>query len=112
MSDTTNNYGNVVNMNGGHHNWGIVYGGDGAGDEALRAAVADLARLLQELRPHLTPDQERTVERALPEPTADRAALRERALVLVSAATQIAAAVGALGQPVVEAVSRLLQLLG
>ena len=110
--DTTNNYGPVVNMNDGHGNVGINYGtvGDGQ-DDRLRAAVEELTRLLQGLRPHLTPEQAQTVEEALPELTPDRAALRQRGLVLASVA-QIAAAVGAVGQPVVDAVGQLLALLG
>ncbi|MER5965668.1 hypothetical protein [Streptomyces sp. NPDC002057] len=113
MSDTTNNYGPVVNMDGGRQNVGINYGTVGAasqGDE-LRAAVEELTRLLGQLRPHLTPEQDRTIEQALPELTPDRAALRERGIVLASVA-QIAAAVGAVGQPVVEALGRLIPLLG
>ncbi|MFH9727217.1 hypothetical protein ACH4M4_30250 [Streptomyces sp. NPDC017254] len=113
MSDTTNNYGPVVNMNGGHQNIGINNGTVGAAtpDDELRTAVAELTRLLLELRPHLTPDQDRTLEQALPELTPDRETLRGRGLVLANVA-QIAAAVGAVGQPVAEAVGRLLQLLG
>ncbi|MFF5160127.1 hypothetical protein ACFY3N_28560 [Streptomyces sp. NPDC000348] len=113
MSDTSNHYGPVVNMNGGRENIGVNYGtvGGAAQDVELRAAVEDLSRLLRDLRPHLTPDQVRTVEDALPELTVDRDALRERGIVLASVA-QIAAAVGAVGQPAAEAVGRLLALLG
>ncbi|MFF0276706.1 hypothetical protein [Streptomyces sp. NPDC004330] len=109
--DTTNNYGPVVHMNDGQGNVGINYGTVGGGDDLLRVAVEELTRLLQGLRPHLTPEQAQTVEEALPELTADRAALRQRGLVLASVA-QIAAAVGAVGQPVVDALGRLLALLG
>ncbi|WP_250300919.1 hypothetical protein OG204_17160 [Streptomyces sp. NBC_01387] len=113
MSDVSNNFGPVVNMNGGRGNTGMknVTVGGAAQDVELRAAVDDLTRFLQELRPHLTPDQARTVDDALPEFTPDRGALRERGIVLASVA-QIAATVGAVGQPVAEAVGRLLALLG
>ncbi|WP_413804794.1 hypothetical protein [Streptomyces sp. OE57] len=113
MSDASNYYGPVVNMNGGRDNIGINYGtvGGAAQDVELRVAVEDLTRFLQELRPHLTADQARAVEDALPELTPDRGALRERGIVLASVA-QIAAAVGAVGQPAAEAVGRLLTLLG
>ncbi|WP_255949273.1 hypothetical protein [Streptomyces odontomachi] len=112
MSDTSNYYGPVVNMNGGHDNVGINHGtvGGATQDAELHAAVADLTHLLRDLRPHLTPDQARTVDDALPQLTPDRAALRERGLVLASLA-QIAAAVSAVGQPAAEAVGRLLALL-
>ncbi|MFI5982960.1 hypothetical protein ACIBEA_19065 [Streptomyces sp. NPDC051555] len=112
MSESSNYYGPVVNMNDGHGNIGINYGNVGAGaqDAELRAAVEELTRLLGELRRHLTPEQDRTVEQALPELTPDRGALRERGLLLAHVA-QIAAAVGAVGQPVADAVGRLLALL-
>ncbi|MET9726023.1 hypothetical protein [Streptomyces zaomyceticus] len=111
MSDTTNNYGNVVNVNGGQGNVGINYGTvGGTPDDRLRAAVEELTRLLQDLRPHLSPEQAQTVDEALPELTPDRTALRQRGLVLASVA-QIAAAVGAVGQPVVDALGQLIALL-
>ncbi|GAA0306566.1 hypothetical protein GCM10010302_51550 [Streptomyces polychromogenes] len=117
MSDEAshaNYYGPVVNMNDGQGNIGINYGAAGAAasqDAELRAAVEELTRLLADLRRHLTPAQDRTVEQALPDLTPDPAALRERGLVLARIA-QIAAAVGAVGRPVADAVSRLLDLLG
>ncbi|MFJ4914484.1 MULTISPECIES: hypothetical protein [unclassified Streptomyces] len=113
MSEASNFYGPVVNMNGGRENVGINYGtvGGAAEDAELRAAVKELTRLLGELRPHLAPDQARTVDGALPELTPDRSALRERGMVLASLA-QIAATVGEVGRPAVEAVGRLLGLLG
>ncbi|MEU3527020.1 hypothetical protein AB0E62_24625 [Streptomyces sp. NPDC038707] len=113
MSDTTNYYGPVANVNGGQGNVGFNYGtvGAAAGDPELRAAVAELTRGLAELRRHLTPEQDRTVAEALPALTPDRAALRERGLLLAHVA-QIAAAVGAVGEPVANAVGRLLALLG
>ncbi|MCP3755190.1 hypothetical protein [Streptomyces sp. TBY4] len=116
MSDTTNNYGDVVNMHGGEKNIGISHGpvvhNDGTAQDAeLRAAVAELTRLLQDLRPELTPEQARTVEDVLPALAPDRAALRERGMILASV-SQLAATVGEVGRPVVEAVGRLLALLG
>ncbi|WP_281182504.1 DUF6232 family protein [Streptomyces sparsogenes] len=116
LYNTTNNFGSVVNMNGGKGNTGINHGtvvhNDGtAQDTELRAAVTDLTRLLQDLRPELTPDQAQTLEDALPALTPDRAALRERGMILASV-SQIAATVGEVGRPVVEALGRLLALLG
>ncbi|MFJ5548335.1 hypothetical protein [Streptomyces sp. NPDC093225] len=112
MSDASNYYGPVVNMHGGRENIGINYGtaGGPARDTELGAAVEELTRLLGELRRHLSPEQERTVDEALPELVPDRTALRRNGLVLASVA-QIAAAVGAVGQPVADAVGRLLGLL-
>ncbi|MFI2906969.1 hypothetical protein ACG2OD_01690 [Streptomyces sp. PDY-4] len=73
--------------------------------------MTDLIRLLNDLRPELTPDQAQTVEDALPALTPDRAALRERGMILASV-SQIAATVGEMGRPVLEALGRLLALLG
>ncbi|MDT6988291.1 hypothetical protein ACFSUJ_06485 [Streptomyces lusitanus] len=113
MSGESNYYGPVVNMTGGRENVGINYGtvGGAGQDGELRAAVAELTGLLGELRPHLAPDQDRTVGDTLPELVADRDALRERRTVLASLA-QIAATVGEVGRPAVDAVHRLLALLG
>lgn len=116
MSDTSNYYGDVVNVNGGEKvvgiNHGTVVHHEGTAQDAeLRATVAELTRLLGDLRPELTPDQDRTVQNALPALTPDRAALRERGMVLASL-SQIAATVGEVGRPVMEALGRLLALLG
>ncbi|EYT79713.1 hypothetical protein CF54_29715 [Streptomyces sp. Tu 6176] len=115
MSDTSNYYGDVVNVNGGEKvvgiNHGTVFHHDGTGQDAqLRAAVTDLTRLLDSLRPALTPDQARTVDDALPALTPDRTALRERGMILAHV-SQIAATVGEVGRPVMEALGRLLALL-
>ncbi|MEE4489709.1 hypothetical protein [Streptomyces sp. BE230] len=91
---------------------GTVVHNDGTTQDAeLRAAVAELTRLLNDLRPVLTPDQDQTVAGALPALTPDRDALRERGMVLASV-SQIAATVGEVGRPVVEALGRLFALLG
>ncbi|WP_406093781.1 hypothetical protein [Streptomyces sp. NBC_01013] len=116
MSDTSNYYGDVVNVNDGEKvigiNHGTVIHNDGTTQDAeLQAAVADLTRLLNDLRPVLTTDQAQTVVSALPALTADRATLRERGMTLASV-SQIAATVGEVGKPAVEALGRLLALLG
>ncbi|MFS0696027.1 hypothetical protein [Streptomyces nitrosporeus] len=116
MSDTSNYYGDVVNVNDGEKVIGInhgsvVYNDGTAQDPELQAAVTDLTRLLNDLRPVLTPDQAQIVENALPALTPDRAALRERGMALASI-SQIAATVGEVGRPVVEALGRLFALLG
>ncbi|MFI5572470.1 hypothetical protein ACIA6T_35125 [Streptomyces sp. NPDC051740] len=110
MSGESNYYGPVVNMTGGRQNIGINHGGT-AQDAELRAAIEQLTGLLGELRPYLAPDQDRAVGDALPELVPDRDALRERGVVLASLA-QIAATVGEVGRPAVDAVGRLLALLG
>ena len=116
MSDTSNYYGDVVNVNGGEKvigiNHGAVVHNEGTAQDAeLRAAVTELTRLLNDLRPELTPDQAQTVGNVLPALTPDRAALRERGMILASV-SQIAATAGEVGRPVMEALARLLALLG
>ncbi|MFI8522486.1 hypothetical protein ACIGEZ_32520 [Streptomyces sp. NPDC085481] len=118
MSDATHHHGDDVGgdkvvISGGTHVTGIVkYGSAGAAQDAeLRAAVEELTRLLRELQGQVAPEQARAIEEALPALTPDRAALSRRGLTLAAVA-QIAAAVGAVGQPVVDAVGRLLGLLG
>ncbi|MEV7086781.1 hypothetical protein AB0O07_12915 [Streptomyces sp. NPDC093085] len=99
-------------MHGGRENIGINYGSaGGAAQEAeTRAAIADLRQLLQELRPHLTPDQDRTVGDALPVLDPDRDTRSGRGTVLASV-VRIAEAVGSVGKPAAEAARRLTELL-
>ncbi|BFO20155.1 hypothetical protein SHKM778_65430 [Streptomyces sp. KM77-8] len=110
MSGESNYYAPVVNMNGGRKNIAFNYGGT-TQDTELRTAIVDLTGLLRDLRPHLAPDQDRTVEDALPELVPDRDVLNQRGIVLESL-RQIAVTVGEVGRPAAEAVSRLLALLG
>ncbi|WP_030749296.1 hypothetical protein [Streptomyces sp. NRRL F-5135] len=116
MSDISHYYSDVVNVNNGEKvigiNHGTVVHNDGTAQDAeLQAAVTDLRGLLKDLRPELTPEQAQTVENALPALTPDRAALRERGMTLASV-SQIAATVGEVGRPVMDALGRLLALLG
>ncbi|MER7759840.1 hypothetical protein [Streptomyces sp. NPDC097619] len=117
-TSTTHHHGPVVTMHGGQGNIGInngtsnaTFGGPDRSDVALTAAVNELSDRLRELAPQLTPDQAQAVEDALPELVPDRTVLRERALVLASVA-QIAAASGAIGQPVGLALGQLFGALG
>ncbi|MFI1221510.1 MULTISPECIES: hypothetical protein [unclassified Streptomyces] len=103
--------GPVFNQHGGH-NVGINHGYIGVPqDPELRAAVAELAAQLQELRARLTPDQDRAVEETLPVLALGREAMTERRVTL-ERLDRIVATVGPVAQPVADALGRLLGLLG
>ncbi|MER6028575.1 hypothetical protein [Streptomyces sp. NPDC001851] len=108
MSGTNYYYGDNVNMYGGQGNQGIVRneGGAGAGqqDPALAAALAELNGLITRLRTQVSAPDAQLLDESLPALSPDAAvpALeRHRALRAIAG---IAAAVGAVGQPVAEAV--------
>ncbi len=116
MSGDNYYFGDTVNMHGGRGNTGIVKHqaapADAAVSPALQQAVAELLRLVQELRASVPPASAQALDDSLPDITADAAVppqQRHRALLAVAG---IAATVGAVGQPVVEAVNRILALLG
>ncbi|MFJ8432137.1 hypothetical protein ACIQ9P_12665 [Kitasatospora sp. NPDC094019] len=111
-------HGDVVNLYGGTDNKGIVHhhhapGPDGERVTAeLTRAVQDLVTLLRELRAGVAPMAAESIDEALPALTVGPLAVpreRHRALMAVAG---IAATVGAVGVPVVEAVQRVLGLLG
>ncbi|MFF2043141.1 hypothetical protein ACFVVX_22230 [Kitasatospora sp. NPDC058170] len=110
-------HGDVVNMHGGSNNQGIVHHhapepGDRSGSAELAAAVRALVVLLTELRDGVAPLDAASIDEALPAIAAGRGAApqeRHRALMAVAG---IAATVGAVGAPVVDAVRRVLDLLG
>ncbi|MEV7655840.1 hypothetical protein AB0O39_16875 [Streptomyces anulatus] len=103
--------GPVFNQNG-NQNIGINNGYVGAAqDPELRAAVQELTARLRDLTAHLTPDQARTVEEALPVLALDREAMTGRGLTLARLG-QLTTAVGPVAQPVADALGRLLGLLG
>ncbi|WP_405686119.1 hypothetical protein [Streptomyces sp. NBC_00057] len=102
-----NIHGDNVNMYGGTGNTGIVK----HQSPALPEAIGELVRLLQELRGELAPASAQVVDDSLSAITSDTSAPQERHRALIAVAT-IAATVGALGQPVADAVNKVLGLLG
>ncbi|GHE66383.1 hypothetical protein CP980_16005 [Streptomyces vinaceus] len=117
MSGDSYYFGRTVNMHGGTHNTGMVnHGPDPASvrpaDPALAEAVRELVVLLAELREQVSPLTARSLDDALPALAADSDAVppeeRHRALMAVAG---IAATAGALGQPVLDAVRAVLELL-
>ncbi|WP_037908324.1 hypothetical protein [Actinacidiphila yeochonensis] len=111
---TNHYYGDNVNMYGGQNNVGMIKNQTvpAAPESAeLRAVVQELLHLVRELRAQVPPFSVRTIDEALPVITADAtvpAQERHRALMAVAG---IAATVGAVGLPVVDAVNRILELL-
>ncbi|WMX46289.1 hypothetical protein [Streptomyces roseicoloratus] len=112
-------YGNTVNMHGGSGNTGMVFhqgaatGEDsGAASEELTRAVRELVRLLEELRPQLSPQDAQAVDASLPAITGEEEtepAQRRQALMTVMG---IASLAETLGQPVATAIRAVLSLLG
>ncbi|MER8224039.1 hypothetical protein ABTZ58_26305 [Streptomyces sp. NPDC094143] len=112
MSGNSYHYGDSVTMHGGSGNTGIVKNGTtGDADPALRLALAELLQGVRELREQLPQPSVQLIDESLPVLAADAAPPQERHRALMAVAA-IAAAVGAVGQPVAEAANRVLQMLG
>ncbi|MFC8871125.1 hypothetical protein ACFUAC_26295 [Streptomyces sp. NPDC057148] len=116
MSGDNYYFGDSVSMHGGFGNTGIVKNQAApAGAEAspaLEAAIQQLVELVGELRAQVPPASAQSIDDCLPDiaaPTGVEPQQRHRALMAVAG---IAATVGAVGQPVVEAVNSVLALLG
>ncbi|MFC9248122.1 hypothetical protein ACFT7S_30090 [Streptomyces sp. NPDC057136] len=117
MSGDSYNFGNVVNMHGGHDNIGMVNHGTGAAgspppDPALEQAVRELVALLGDLRAQVAPATAQRIDASLPAITADPAVPPEERHSALLTVAGIAATVGALGQPVLDAARALIELLG
>ncbi|MFF7732374.1 MULTISPECIES: hypothetical protein [unclassified Streptomyces] len=111
MSGNNYHYGDSVTMHGGSGNTGIVKNGSpGDTDPALRLALAQLIREVQELRDQLPQPSAQLIDDSLPVLAADAAPPQERHRALLAVAA-IAAAVGSVGQPVAEAANRILQMV-
>ncbi|OIK00103.1 hypothetical protein [Streptomyces colonosanans] len=115
MSGDNYYFGDNVTMHGGTGNTGIVKNQVAPVEPvppALESAVAELRRLVEVLREQVPSASAQAIDDSLPVITADATAPaqdRHRALMAVAG---IAATVGAVGQPVLEAVNRILGLLG
>lgn len=107
--------GDIVNMYDGNHNVGIIknqYAGTAQPTpQELADAIGRLTRLVEALREQVTPTTAQVIDDSLPVIVSETSAPQERHRALIAVAT-IAATVGALGEPVAEAVNRLLALLG
>lgn len=106
--------GDHVTMHGGSGNTGIDKRVTTAQElpEEVRQALRELVALIQERRTELTPANSEALDDSLPALRADadvRPQERHRALLAVAG---IAATTGALGVPIVEAVNKVLELVG
>ncbi|MEV5988513.1 hypothetical protein AB0L85_26475 [Streptomyces sp. NPDC052051] len=108
--------GEIVNMYGGTNNTGIMNQYSGAAHPAqpappaLLEAIEELSCLLRELRDQVAPATARVIDDSLPALSSQASPPQERHRALIAVAT-IAATAGALGQPVLEAVNRVAELL-
>ncbi|MEU2064114.1 hypothetical protein [Streptomyces sp. NPDC013455] len=116
MSGNSYYYGDSVNMYGGQGNQGIVKTqvGTGAAGQSpeLVAALAELHRLIGELRAQVPAASAQLLDESLPALSADAAVPaqeRHRALMAIAG---IAATVGTVGQPVAQAIQAITGLLG
>ncbi len=117
MSGGSYHFGDSVTLHGGFGNTGIVKRDGAVADvptvsPALRAAVQELLRLVEDLRDGLPLSSVQALDDSLPAVTADATVPpedRHRALMAVAG---IAATVGTIGRPVLDAVNHILQLLG
>ncbi|WP_406443286.1 hypothetical protein OHB14_30365 [Streptomyces sp. NBC_01613] len=116
MSGDNYYFGDSVTMHGGTGNTGIVKNQAAADPSpvapALQEAVDELRRLIEALRDQVPAASAQAIDDSLPALTTDAGTApqeRHRALMAVAG---IAATVGAVGQPALEAVNRILGLLG
>ncbi|MCX5014462.1 hypothetical protein OG765_26240 [Streptomyces sp. NBC_00555] len=110
-----NHYGDVVNMNQGTGNTGIVkYQSPTVAPQLpadQREAIEKLVRLLEELRGQIPPGSAETVDGSLRAIASADSTPQERHGALMTVAG-VAAVIGPLAQPVVDAVQAILRLLG
>ncbi|MFI9809297.1 hypothetical protein ACIHEJ_33955 [Streptomyces sp. NPDC052301] len=116
MSGNNYYYGDNVTMYGGQGNQGIVKNLGGAGadrqDPALVAALAELQRLVAELRAQVPAVSAQLLDESLPAVSADATVPQQERHRALMAIAGIAATVGAVGQPVAQAVQAIIGMLG
>ncbi|MFI5866653.1 hypothetical protein [Streptomyces sp. NPDC051546] len=115
-SSTSYHYGDNVTVNG-ERNIGIVknqsptIGGQPVAPTTPQEAIQQLERLLLELRPQVTPAGAGTIDTNLPVIVSPDSGPEARHGALM-AVLGLATLAGEVGRPIVEAVGRLLELLG
>ncbi|KPI12070.1 hypothetical protein OK074_2691 [Actinobacteria bacterium OK074] len=110
-------FGDSVSMHGGTGNTGIVkHTAESAGAKAvaplLHEAVQELMRLLQELRGQVAAPSAQTIDDSLASISTEGDTDSQRQHQALMAVAGIAATVGAIGQPVLDSVTKVLALLG
>ncbi|MBH1934924.1 hypothetical protein I5Q34_11670 [Streptomyces sp. AV19] len=109
MSGDNYYFGDNVTMKGGRGNTGIVRNQAPAPTPpAVQSAIDELLRLAEDLRDRLPPATARALDDSLPDVTAEPRE-RHRALLAIAG---IAATAGTIGAPVLDAVNKLLELVG
>ncbi|WP_399883836.1 hypothetical protein ACGH7X_10090 [Streptomyces sp. BBFR51] len=115
MSGNSYYYGDNVNMHGTHNSTGMVKNQTGGGAEqlppAVVAAIGELHRMIEELRTRLDGPDAQLITESLPALDAGAdvpAQERRRALMTVAG---VAGTLGAVGQPVAEAVQAVIGML-
>ncbi|MFG3206834.1 hypothetical protein [Streptomyces sp. NPDC048192] len=106
-------YGDNVNMYGGRNNRGIVKNEAGAGqqDPALAAALAELHGLIAELRTRVPAADAELLDDSLPALSPGAAVPAQARRGALMAIAGIANTVGAVGQPVAEAVRAIVAMI-
>ncbi|MGW6937612.1 hypothetical protein ACWGF3_01125 [Streptomyces xanthophaeus] len=106
-------FGDSVTVHGGFADTGMAIGRSGSGG-ALPEALAQLRHALQELRGQVPPSVAEDIDAALPhlmdEDPPEAAVFVERVRALMTVSAIAAAQAGAVGQPVLAAVERVLAL--
>ncbi|MEU7604141.1 hypothetical protein AB0B78_15465 [Streptomyces sp. NPDC040724] len=110
-----NHYGDVVNIHGGTHHIGIVKNQSPTIAPQLpadqREAIAELVRLLDGLRDRMPPGGAETVDGSLRAIGSADSTPQERRSALMAVAG-VASLIGTVAQPVGDAVTVILQLIG
>ncbi|MGW5443745.1 hypothetical protein [Streptomyces asiaticus] len=107
-------YGDNVNVHGGQHITGMIKNQTAPAapvSPELQTAIHELLELVRELRSQVSPASARAIDDSVSDIAAGAttpAQERHRALMAVAG---IAATVGAVGQPVIDAVNKILELL-
>ncbi|MFE1547021.1 hypothetical protein [Streptomyces sp. NPDC058718] len=106
-------FGDAVNIHGGTGHQGIVHNHPAPPQPTLEEALRTVVELMRVLRAEVPPEDRGSFDDALPVLAADEAAaappVRRRALLTVAG---IAAMLGAVGTPLLDAARAALELLG
>jgi hypothetical protein len=116
MSGDNYYFGDNVTMHGGRNNTGMIKN-SGTSDTqevppALTEALAELHHLLQDLRAQVPPASVQAIDDSLPSITTDAPVPQQERHRALMAVAGIAATVGTVGRPVLEAVNKILDLVG
>ncbi|MFJ9805398.1 hypothetical protein [Streptomyces wuyuanensis] len=117
MSSDSFYYGDNVNMNNSIGSTGMVKhvaapNASPALSAELQEAVQELLRLVADLREQLPPASTQVLDASLPNATGDAAIPAQTRRSALTSIAGIAAVAGPLGQPIIDTVTQILELLG